>query len=33
MAPIAASLAGEVKYRIMIGAAILKQSNGSFEKG
>jgi hypothetical protein len=31
MAPIAASLAGEV--RIMIGVAILKQSNGSFEKG
>jgi hypothetical protein len=33
MAPGAASLAGHVKYRIMIGAATLKQSNGSFEKG
>jgi hypothetical protein len=33
MAPIAASLAGDVKYRVMIGVATLKQSNGSFEKG
>ena len=33
MAPIAASLAGNVKYRVMIGVATLKQSNGSFEKG